>query len=335
MPTISLIIPTYNVQKYIDVCLSSLREQTLSRIEIIVVNDGSTDGSEVIAKAHASEDKRIVLINQDNQGLSAARNKGLTAATGEFVGFIDSDDWVSPDYCQKLYCMALQSNADIVRSGIIEVDSNGGSVKWPSVHFKIPEYYRTGFSLAGIGEAALKLPVMAWSGLLRLDFLKRYRLSFPIGLVHEDEYFTTLAMALAGRIAVASDAVYYYRRHPGSITGLDHQSLSRLDIFPIFCRLHDDLVNQNVPNTIIDMIINRKCIPQAIFNYQWCIPKGRRFSAWLRLRKMKRCFGPLHRNDANWARINHYSSLLGLFTQNDRYFRIVDQWMGQRRAVSK
>lgn len=101
-PAVSLLVAVYNTETYIRTCLESLRNQTVDNIEIIIVNDGSADASPDIAEEYAKNDHRFRVIHQENQGLGAVRNKGIEAARGEFIAFIDSDDWIEPDYCERM-----------------------------------------------------------------------------------------------------------------------------------------------------------------------------------------------------------------------------------------
>ena len=112
IPKISIIVPVYNVEPYLRQCLNSLVNQTLKDIEIICVNDGSPDDCLSILHEHAEKDNRIAVINQKNTGLSGARNSGLKVASGEYVMFVDSDDWVDVRICEELYNAALRENAD-------------------------------------------------------------------------------------------------------------------------------------------------------------------------------------------------------------------------------
>lgn len=114
MPKISVIIPVYNVEQYLPQCLDSLKNQILSDLEFICINDGSVDGSLDILQAYAAEDHRFVIINQKNRGQGYARNKGLEAASGEYIGFVDPDDWVEPDMYEQMYNLAEKYNADTV-----------------------------------------------------------------------------------------------------------------------------------------------------------------------------------------------------------------------------
>ena len=114
MIKISIIVPVYNTEKYLGVCLDSLISQTYKDIEIICVDDGSTDNSLQILNDYAAKDSRIKILTQKNQGPSVARNLGLEKAKGEYITFVDSDDWVSIDMCEKIYSKAIDTNADLV-----------------------------------------------------------------------------------------------------------------------------------------------------------------------------------------------------------------------------
>ena len=112
-PEVSVIIPVYNCKEYLSDCLNSLQKQTFKNIEIIIVNDGSTDGSKDIILDYAAGDNRIKYFEQVNSGVSASRNKGFEISSGEYIIFVDSDDWVSPDYIEKLYNALIKEGCDI------------------------------------------------------------------------------------------------------------------------------------------------------------------------------------------------------------------------------
>ena len=116
---VSVIVPIHNSEKYLRACLDSLINQSLKEIEIICINDGSTDKSELILDEYKSKDKRIIVINQNNSGQSSARNKGIKIAQGEYIGFVDSDDFIDLNYYEKLYNYAHYNDAEIAVSGII------------------------------------------------------------------------------------------------------------------------------------------------------------------------------------------------------------------------
>lgn len=114
MSKVSIIVPVYNVENYLSRCLNSLINQTLKDIEIICVNDGSTDGSSAILEEFAQKDSRIRIVNKENGGLSSARNEGLKYVTSDYVGFVDSDDWIEPDTYESALSAVQKTNADIV-----------------------------------------------------------------------------------------------------------------------------------------------------------------------------------------------------------------------------
>ena len=124
MSKISIIIPMYNAEKYIARCLESVINQSFNDIEIIIVNDGSTDKSLEICRKYAEVDERIVILNKENNGVSVARNQGMNVATGEYIMFVDSDDWIDESMCQYLYKRISECNADICFSNNIKEYGN-------------------------------------------------------------------------------------------------------------------------------------------------------------------------------------------------------------------
>lgn len=124
-PKISLIMPVYNAEKYLEKCLNSIINQTYTNIQIIIVNDGSTDKSFDLCKNYAEKDNRIVLINKENRGVSSARNEGLALAVGEYIGFIDADDYIEPDMIERLTINAIDNNADVSMCGFLLERTDG------------------------------------------------------------------------------------------------------------------------------------------------------------------------------------------------------------------
>ena len=124
MSKVSVIVPVYNTEKYLEKCLNSLINQTLHDIEVICVNDGSTDNSLNILNQYAQKDNRIKIINQENKMQGAARNAGTQIAAGEYIGFVDSDDWIDLDYFEKLYNAATKYNLDIALATNVRISKN-------------------------------------------------------------------------------------------------------------------------------------------------------------------------------------------------------------------
>ena len=166
---LSVIIPVYNVAQYLEQCVDSVLQQTMQDMEIILVNDGSTDGSDDICRKYAQADPRIVLLHQKNQGLAAARQTGLDAAHGDYIGFVDSDDWLEPDMYQKMYAAATQSGADIVFCNVYRNEDKKEKPYFPSGYYSRAEMEKEIFPrlLAGFdadgGENTIR-----WCNWLRL-----------------------------------------------------------------------------------------------------------------------------------------------------------------------
>ena len=213
IPLVSIIVPVYNVQPYLRQCMEGLIGQTLRDIEIICVDDGSTDGSSDILAEYAAKDERIRVITQENAGLSAARNTGLDAATAPLIMFCDSDDWYAPMMCEKMYA-AMQNGADMAVCGVQETTQEGNLCR-------TSDY----FSLPGEGEITpnddlfLRTNVVAWNKIHRREIIVGKHLHFPVGLHFEDEYFYAVYTAYIKTMVFVPNKFYFYRRRAASIIG--------------------------------------------------------------------------------------------------------------------
>lgn len=221
MIKVSVIVPVYNVEKYLADCLDCLIQQTLKEIEIIAVNDGSTDGSLRILNEYAKQDKRIKVITQENGGVSAARNKGLQIACGEFVGFVDSDDWVDADFFEKLYGAAQAENADVAAG---EMRRCGGSRK----NEKIISYKKK-IVLKSLKDKYYKLLGGAaycyiCNKIYRRDVLAKSGIVFPVGLVYEDVCWLPRVIGALGKAVAVNGVAYFYRQNMSSITNMTPHS---------------------------------------------------------------------------------------------------------------
>ena len=189
MTKVSIIVPVYNVEKYLKRCLDSLVNQTLKDIEIICVNDGSTDGSLAILDEYVRNDDRIVVINQENSGLSVARNNGIGVAKGEYLGFVDSDDWVSEDYFEKLHNSAIQNNAEIAVGGIIRLHRFNRRKFLTFDKEIVTSDINLKFELCDMPEKSY-----VWNKIYKSSKLKEIGLKFEEGIVFEDCIFTPQAL---------------------------------------------------------------------------------------------------------------------------------------------
>lgn len=204
-PLISIIIPVYGVEKYIAQCLESVINQTYKNLEIIVVNDGTKDKSAEIAKEYAAKDSRIKVYDFKNGGLSVARNRGLEIATGEYISYLDSDDWLDTKMYETLLETAMKNEADMVKCGIIE--TNGAAeekLTFSDVkiinneqHKAFKNYFK------GI------LWTLAWNGLYKKELAKKVK--FPDNVVHEDNYSSGMFLYLAKKVIAMPFCLNYYR----------------------------------------------------------------------------------------------------------------------------
>ena len=217
-PKVSVVVPVYNVERFLAQCLDSVLAQTFEDFELICVNDGSTDSSPEILDGYASKDCRIRVINQENGGLSAARNTGMSHASGEYIAFLDSDDYLTPDMLAKTVDKADETEADIVIFDYwLYFDSTGelGTYRDQDIYARLDGKV---FSLEDEPEMAQFIGV--WDRLFRRSFLERHGFRYPVGRIYEDVAFCVESELAAKRIALLADHLYYYRRDvAGSITG--------------------------------------------------------------------------------------------------------------------
>lgn len=212
---VSVIVPVYNTENFLARCLESLINQTLQDIEIICVNDGSTDNSAKILEDFAQKDERIQIINQVNQGLSEARNNGIKIAQGEFIGFVDSDDWVSLDFFEKLYKTAIKYNAEIACTEAKRTDGKKCrsflNVKNEQVCTKTKDKYK-----------ACKFPryCYVWNKIYKRDALLKADYPFPKGFNFEDMLWSHVIVDKLDTLVTVSGAYYFYFFNPHSITGV-------------------------------------------------------------------------------------------------------------------
>lgn len=206
VPKISVIIPAYNVEKYIDQCLSSLRDQTLEDIEIVVVDDGSTDYTINIIKNYCEKDSRFFLLTQKNQGSSSARNFGLSKASGHYVLFVDSDDWISKKTCEILYSKAIEEQLDVLVYDyfyVIDARCVPRNSYYNSCVFSGIDFIRKSLS-----NNSLTLPPC--NKLIKRELATE--VPFRPGYIHEDIEFTFLILLKALRVSAIEDTLYFYRR---------------------------------------------------------------------------------------------------------------------------
>ncbi len=209
---VSIIVPVYNTEKYLRRCLNSLVNQTLKSIEIICIDDGSVDNSINILEEFAQSDSRIKILNGEHFGVSAARNKGMDYASGEYLGFVDSDDWVDLDFFEKLYNAAARNDADIAVAGIMRLS------KFRQKYFL--QYDREVVS-QNSNEKFLICDVPAqnyvWNKIYKLSEIRYNNIRFSEGVYYEDIILTPQLIYCLEKLVAVPDTYYYYWRTSDSI----------------------------------------------------------------------------------------------------------------------
>lgn len=223
-PLVSIIVPVYNVESYLTRCLDSLVHQTLKEIQVILVNDGSTDGSLAILETYVKKyPNRFEVYTKLNGGLSDARNFGLKFIKGEYLGFIDSDDFVEPTMFELMYFKALKENADIVLCDVSVEFENGSK-----------PYQMKGLVEKSdiVQKNAILSPLFAWNKIYKTDFFLNAQLQYPKGLWYEDIPVSIPLFSLSDKISYVSQAFVHYWQRSSSIMGTkNNQKL--YDIFTI------------------------------------------------------------------------------------------------------
>ncbi len=215
MPQISVIVPVYKVEQYLDDCIQSILNQTFSDFELILVDDGSPDNCGAMCDRYAEKDSRVKVIHQENQGLSGARNSGLDAARGEYVTFVDSDDVIHPCFLEILQ-RSMEKQTDLAVCRFREfTDGENPDV---SIFRASPsgQPFDARSAVIRLYEGSLSVPVNAWGKLFRRSLIGNLR--FPLGRLHEDQAFTPYVCYRARRIMSVDAPLYYYRMRPASIT---------------------------------------------------------------------------------------------------------------------
>lgn len=216
---VSVIVPMYNVERYLDQCVKSIQAQTLRDIEIILVDDGSPDRCGEMADQYATEDPRIKVVHRENGGLGPARNSGMEVATGEYIGFVDSDDWIEPEMYEHLYKAAIHYDADACFSGFKAV-KQGKTVFAKRNPFadqklcgqsKIFELRRAFYGALPINLNDDPMPVSVWANIYSRALIESNELRFR-NIRSEDKFFNITFCKHASIVTAISDTNYNYRR---------------------------------------------------------------------------------------------------------------------------
>lgn len=226
---ISVIIPVYKVEDYLSRCVSSILGQTYRNLEIILVDDGSPDRCGEMCDDFAKMDDRIKVIHKNNGGLSDARNAGIEIAKGEYLTFLDSDDWVHREYIERLYQLLITSKSDIAVCNFIRT-SNENIVVEPS-KVEIYEFSNIEALEHLTGKFYVQL-VVSWGKIYHKDLFKEIR--YPLGKIHEDEYVAHQLLYKARKIVFTTEQMLYYWQRDDSIMGTGFNLRNRLHVLQAY-----------------------------------------------------------------------------------------------------
>lgn len=246
MIKVSVIVPVYNVEKYIKRCLETLVQQTLEDIEIVIVNDGSTDQSKLIIEKYVKKyPLKIKYIEKQNGGLSSARNFGLRYAKGKYIAFLDSDDYVEKNMYEEMYKKAIQDKSDIVECDFIwEWELSNCAIKECNKNIKIKKDMRKNYK--NKKEMMRKPRVVAWNKLIKRKIIEENNITFPEGLIYEDLEFFFKLIPFVNKISYINKYFVHYMQRVDSISNT--QTEKNADIFKIL----DNIIEFYKKNELYD-----------------------------------------------------------------------------------
>lgn len=216
---ISVIVPVYNVEAYLSKCIESIIHQTYQNLEILLIDDGSTDGSGPICDAFAEKDARITVIHKKNGGLSDARNTGINHSSGEYLAFVDSDDSLDLHMLEKLYAALKEHDADISICDFCRVDSDGNNYEDGQSNFHTCAGLATGKEvIQRLFEGDYTYYTVAWNKLYKREIFKNIR--YPYGRLNEDEFVVHRIFGACKKVVCLNDQLYYYLQRPDGIMGI-------------------------------------------------------------------------------------------------------------------
>lgn len=266
---LSIIVPVYNAEKYLEKCVVSLQNQMVDSVEILLINDGSTDNSLDICNKLAANDKRIKVFTQKNSGQSKARNVGLDNACGEFITFVDSDDWVDSDYYAKLIDAAERNDADVACGSIIRERRH-------SRKFRINYTSEVCYTYPQEKIDAARVPDMCyvWNKVYKSSYLNDLKLRFIEGMFFEDVDFVTRAVYFSNKIVTVPGTFYHYWTNSKSTVKTMHKSdKKRLDSIISKKYVLDFFKKHNLTSRPRNLIRQKNCIKflglTILKTYEW------------------------------------------------------------------
>lgn len=228
---VSIIVPIYNVEKYLDKCIQSIVNQTYKYIEIILINDGSTDGCLDICRKWSFLDDRIKIINKKNGGLSDARNTGIVNSSGEYLFFVDSDDWIECNIIERLITLCNKYNSEIAICEYISAYDEDRRINDSNRILDEVKLFNKKDILYNLYNDLYVTTIVSWNKLYKRELFNN--INFPVGKIHEDEFTIYKLLYKANKIAYIKDKLYYYRQRQQSImnTGYSWRNINRVEAY--------------------------------------------------------------------------------------------------------
>ena len=308
---LSVIIPVYNTEKYLEACLDSVLGQTCGDIEAIVINDGSTDGSaSILSRYEERYPGKIRAVHQDNRGIGAVRNRGIIEARGKYIAFIDSDDRIDVKYCEALCRKAEEGSLDMAVCDYYEVDEKTGE----KAYVKVAQFEPT--DLNKEPRLLFDINTSPWNKIYRTDMLRERQICFPENVKYEDVGFTLKAIASAARIGKVDLPLVYYLIREGSETKVMDRKV--YDIFSVL----DDIrqffgagqMSEELREYVEWFCINRLMVYNIQQRYQKSAEDADRF--------IEESFSYLERHFPEWRRNRQYmkkDGILKRILKNNRF----------------
>ena len=259
---VSILVPIYNVEKYLAECLDSILNQTLDNIEIICINDGSTDSSLEILQEYSRKDNRIKIINKENSGYGASMNIGLDAASGEYIGIVEPDDFVKKTMFENLYNLAKNYDAEIVKSDFLQyTTSNKHTRKSGIISKKYADKPLNIFTYPDL----LKMPPSIWSAIYKRELITKNNIRFleTPGASYQDTSFAFITLSLGEKIVLTDKAFLYYRQDN------ENSSVNSKEKVFLVCGEYDKITDFLNKNTKIKKAVNTQKLIKQYSTYLW------------------------------------------------------------------
>lgn len=244
-PYLSIIVPVYNVEAYIDKCIKSILNQTFEDFELILVDDGSPDNCGKICDTYASLDQRIKVIHQNNSGLSSARNTGLKYSTGKYIAFCDSDDYIDARMYEILIDAQKKYDADIVKCGCNRFIQNKITSTKNFDEFQVIKTTKKNPFLLSLYYSNT-LYIVVWNAIYRSNIVKN--ITFPEGFINEDQYASGMYLFQAKTLVTVDKPLYFYRQNFDGLSKKEAPMKKPLDALVTLSMLHEELLKRGLPS---------------------------------------------------------------------------------------